>query len=56
MKKKFKRFDAADYLDDEQTIAEYLTAALEVSRREMEVAAASPTPTTSPTPCRAAAS
>ncbi len=26
---KFTPFDAADYLDDEETIAEYLTAALE---------------------------
>ena len=26
---KFSRFDAADYLDDEVTIAEYITAALE---------------------------
>ena len=26
---KFARFDAADYLDDEDTIAEYITAALE---------------------------
>lgn len=26
---KFTHFDAADYLDDEETIAEYLTAALE---------------------------
>ena len=26
---KFSRFDAADYLDDEDTIAEYITAALE---------------------------
>ena len=29
MAKKFARFDAADYLDDEETIAEYITAALE---------------------------
>lgn len=28
---KFKPFDAADYLTDEETIAEYLTAALEDS-------------------------
>ena len=35
MKKKFKRFDAADYLDDEQTIAEYLTAALEDSNPDV---------------------
>lgn len=27
---KLATFDAADYLDDEETIAEYLTAALEV--------------------------
>ena len=26
---KFTTFDAADYLDDEETIAEYITAALE---------------------------
>lgn len=26
---KFTSFDAADYLDDEETIAEYITAALE---------------------------
>ena len=26
---KYTHFDAADYLDDEETIAEYLTAALE---------------------------
>lgn len=26
---KFAPFDAADYLDDEETIAEYITAALE---------------------------
>lgn len=26
---KYAHFDAADYLDDEETIAEYLTAALE---------------------------
>ena len=26
---KFSRFDAADYLDDEETIAEYISAALE---------------------------
>ena len=26
---KFATFDAADYLDDEETIAEYITAALE---------------------------
>ena len=26
---KFARFDAADYLDDEETVAEYITAALE---------------------------
>ena len=26
---KFSRFDAADYLDNEETIAEYITAALE---------------------------
>ncbi len=27
--KRFKRFDASEYLDSEETIAEYLTAALE---------------------------
>jgi len=26
---KFSRFDAADYLEDEETVAEYITAALE---------------------------
>ena len=28
---KFSQFDAADYLDDEETISEYITAALEDS-------------------------
>ena len=31
----FTPFDAADYLDDEETIAEYLTAALEDDNPEM---------------------
>ena len=31
---KFSPFDAADYLDDKETIAEYLTAALEDSNPE----------------------
>ena len=26
---KFARFDAADYLDDDETVAEYISAALE---------------------------
>ncbi len=32
---KFAPFDAADYLDDEETIAEYLTAALEDSNPDV---------------------
>ena len=28
----FSKFDAADYLDSEEMIAEYLTAALEIGR------------------------
>ena len=32
---KFARFDAADYLDDEETIAEYITAALEDSNPDV---------------------
>ena len=32
---KFKPFDASDYLHDEETIAEYLTAALEDSNPDM---------------------
>lgn len=32
---KLAPFDAADYLDDEETIAEYLTAALEDSNPEV---------------------
>ena len=32
-------FDAADYLDDEETIAEYLTAALEDSNPDVFLAA-----------------
>jgi probable addiction module antidote protein len=35
MAKKFSRFDAADYLDDEETIAEYITAALEDSNPDV---------------------
>ena len=35
MKTKFKPFDAADYLTDEEAIAEYLTAALEDSNPDM---------------------
>ena len=35
MKTKFKPFDAADYLTDEETIAEYLTAALEDPNPDM---------------------
>jgi probable addiction module antidote protein len=36
---KFSRFDAADYLDDEVTIAEYITAALEDSNPAVFLAA-----------------
>ena len=36
---KLKKFDAADYLDNEETIAEYLTAALEDENPEMFLAA-----------------
>ena len=36
---KFSRFDAADYLDDEETIAEYITAALEDSNPDVFLAA-----------------
>ncbi|MBN8767265.1 MAG: putative addiction module antidote protein [Thiobacillus sp.] len=32
---KFAPFDAADYLDDEETIAEYITAALEDSNPDV---------------------
>jgi probable addiction module antidote protein len=32
---KLAQFDAADYLDDEETIAEYLTAALEDSNPDV---------------------
>ncbi|AGX88030.1 addiction module antidote protein [Candidatus Symbiobacter mobilis] len=32
---KFSPFDAADYLDDEETIAEYITAALEDSNPDV---------------------
>ena len=32
---KFAPFDAADYLDDEETIAEYLTGALEDSNPDV---------------------
>ncbi|HHY55417.1 MAG TPA: putative addiction module antidote protein [Chloroflexi bacterium] len=35
----FAPFDAADYLDDEETIAEYLTAALEDSNPDVFLAA-----------------
>jgi len=35
MKTKFESFDAADCLTDEETIAEYLTAALEDSNPDM---------------------
>ena len=35
MKTKFKPFDAADYLTGEETIAEYLTAALEDPNPDM---------------------
>lgn len=36
---KFSAFDAADYLDDEVTIAEYLTAALEDANPDVFLAA-----------------
>jgi probable addiction module antidote protein len=36
---KFAPFDAADYLDDEETIAEYLTAALEDPNPDVFLAA-----------------
>jgi probable addiction module antidote protein len=36
---KLKKFDAADYLDSEEAIAEYLTAALEDENPEMFLAA-----------------
>jgi len=35
----FQRFDAADYLDNEETIAEYLTAALEDENPDVFLAA-----------------
>ena len=37
---KFAPFDAADYLDDEDTIAEYLTAALEDFNPDVSLTAA----------------
>jgi probable addiction module antidote protein len=36
---KYAHFDAADYLDDEETIAEYLTAALEDQNPDVFLAA-----------------
>ena len=36
---KFAPFDAADYLDDEETIGEYLTAALEDANPDVFLAA-----------------
>lgn len=36
---KFAPFDAADYLDDEETIAEYISAALEDSNPDVFLAA-----------------
>lgn len=36
---KYSHFDAADYLDDEETIAEYLTAALEDTDPDVFLAA-----------------
>ena len=36
---KFPPFDAADYLDDEETISEYITAALEDSNPDVFLAA-----------------
>jgi probable addiction module antidote protein len=38
---KFAKFDAADYLDSEETIAEFLTAALEDENPEVFLAAIS---------------
>ncbi|OGT75124.1 MAG: putative addiction module antidote protein [Gammaproteobacteria bacterium RIFCSPLOWO2_02_FULL_56_15] len=38
---KFAKFDAADYLDNEETIAEFLTAALEDENPEVFLAAIS---------------
>ena len=38
---KFAKFDAADYLDNEETIAEFLTAALEVEDPAVFLAAIS---------------
>ena len=38
---KFARFDAADYLDSEETIAEFLSAALEDENPEVFLAAVS---------------
>ena len=38
---KFAKFDAADYLDSEETIAEFLTAALEDKNPEVFLAAIS---------------
>jgi len=35
----FRPFDAVDYLDDEETIAEYITAALEDSNPDVFLAA-----------------
>lgn len=37
--KKLTKFDAADYLDNEETIAEYLTAALEDDNPDVFLAA-----------------
>ncbi|OQX00416.1 MAG: putative addiction module antidote protein [Desulfobacteraceae bacterium IS3] len=39
--KKLSKFDAADYLDSEETIAEYLTAALEDENPDVFLAAIS---------------
>lgn len=36
---KFRPFDAADYLDDEETIAEYITAALDDPNPDVLLAA-----------------
>lgn len=38
-KKKFTTFDAVDYLDNEETIAEYITAALEDPNPDVFLAA-----------------
>jgi probable addiction module antidote protein len=39
MSSKFVRFDAAEYLDDDEVVAEYLTAAMEDSNPDVFLAA-----------------